>query len=119
MIDTIIEDTKKTMAVLQTEENGAQAAYEKFHKNANGALDALTSEITTLTHQKGDLEAEKAQNEVDLADTQHERDDSHTAYESKKQTCKFLMDNFEIMQTAKKEEVAALNEAKAFLNGMQ
>lgn len=119
MIDTIIEDTKKNMAVLQTEENAAQAAYEKFHKNANDALDALNSEITTLTHQKGDLEAEKAQNEVDLADTQHERDDSHTAYEAKKSSCKFLMDNFEIMQKAKKEEVAALNEAKAFLNGMQ
>jgi len=119
MIDTVIEDTKKNVAVLATEENAAQTAYEKFHKNANEAIDALVSEITTLTHQKGDLEAEIAQNDVDLADTQHEHADQTTAYEAKKSACKFLMDNFTVMQDAKKQEIEALNEAKAFLNGMQ
>jgi len=29
------------------------------------------------------------------------------------------MDNFEIMQNAKKTEIEALNEAKAFLKGMK
>jgi len=119
MMDMIIEDTKKNMAVLQTEENAAQKSYEKFHKDANDALDALASEITSLTHQTGDLEAEIATNDVDLKNTQHERDDSATALDAKKSTCKFLMDNFTIMQDAKKQEIEALNEAKAFLNGMQ
>lgn len=119
MLDDIIDDTQKAVQVAQAEENAAQKDYETFQKDSNDSLDALAAENATLKGQKGDAEADMAATNEDLANEIQSAMDQETALNARKEGCKFLMDNFEVMQNAKKTEIEALNEAKAFLKGMQ
>jgi len=119
MIDEIVGDTQKAIEVGQAEENAAQKDYEAFMKDSNDSLDALAAETATLKGQKGDAEADMAATNEDLSNELKSAQDQETALNARKEGCKFLMDNFEIMQNAKKTEIEALNEAKAFLKGMK
>lgn len=119
MLDEIIGDTQKAVEVGMAEEKAAQTDYEKFQKDSNDSLDALASETAQLKGQKGDAEADLASTTEDLGNEIKSAQDQETALNARKSGCKFLMDNFETMQSAKKTEIEALNEAKAFLKGMQ
>ncbi len=119
MLDDIIADTQKAVEVAQATENAAQADYEKFQKDSNDTLDALAKETATMKGQKGDAEADLATTNEELSNEIQNAQDQETALNARKEGCKFLMDNFDIMQNAKKTEIEALNEAKAFLQGMK
>jgi len=119
MLDDIIGDTQKAIEVAQATENAAQKDYETFQKDSNDTLDALAKETATLKGQKGDAEADLAATNEDLSNEIQNAQDQETALNARKEACKFLMDNFDVMQNAKKTEIEALNEAKAFLKGMK
>jgi len=119
MIDQIVGDTEKDIAVLQSTETAAQAEYEKYVKTSNDTLDALEQEKSDLDGQKADAEKDEATTTVDLGNAVTDQGNQQTALDAKKSECKFLMDNFDVKQKACADEIEAMNEAKAFLKGMQ
>lgn len=119
MLQELIGDTQKSIEVAQATENAAQKDYETFQKDSNDSLDALASETAQMKGQKGDAEADLASTNEDLSNEIQSAQDQDTALNARKVECKFLLDNFEVMQNAKTQEIEALNEAMAFLKGMK
>merc|ERR1719491_2783412 len=88
MIEQIISDAKAMEAEAIRSEEDAQKAYEDFVK-AKKAKDSVVIELEQLANYKAKLH----------------------------QSCDFVLDNFDLRQTARDEEVEAIRQAKAILSG--
>jgi len=117
LLQSIIDDTKSMEAETTRDETESQAAYEAFVKDSNASIAAKTKEVVDKSEAKakaeGELvEAKEKKDELTL-DLEHL---ANTLAELK-QDCDFTMENFELRQTARDEEVEALKQAKAILSG--
>merc|ERR1719313_2833256 len=117
LIEQVIADAKKMMAEAIRDEEDAQTAYEDFVKDSNAEIDAWTKEIIDKTDAKAkaEIELSAAEDELDavVADLGHLSDYNTQLHTS----CDFVLKNFDIRQTARSQEVAALKQAKAILSG--
>jgi len=117
LIDQIIDDTEKMYADSVRAEEQQQKAYEREVNSASDSIqandDSITHKRVALTDANDDLvHAEGARNSVDsnlnaLAQTESQ---VHAS-------CDFLLKNFDVTQGARAEEIQALRDAKAILNG--
>merc|ERR1719183_1225037 len=117
MIEKLIYDTKDITAKSKKSEGEAQAAYEALVADTNASVADLAKEITSKTQQR-------AQAKKDLSSTQGDRADAITELENLGKyngdlhgECDYVMKNFGIRQSARAEEVEALQQAKQILNG--
>merc|ERR1719316_1658350 len=117
MIEQIVEDSKKLETEAVAAEKQAQADYEAFVKDSNALIADLTASIEEKTKAiaAADLEMETAKGDHESAVTELEnlanvKQDLHSE-------CDFVMDNFEIRQKARLQEMEAIAEAKQILNG--
>merc|ERR1719343_155459 len=117
LLQQIINDAKAMEAETIRSEEDAQKAYEDFVKETNGSIEAKSKEIV-------DKSEIKAKSESELVDTKEAKEATMLELEQLsnynaelKQSCDFVMKNFEVRQTARDEEVEALRQAKAILSG--
>merc|ERR1719235_1349314 len=117
MIEQIVEDSKKLETEAVAAEKQAQADYEGFVKDSNALIADLTASIEEKTKAiaAADLEMESAKSDHESAVTELEslaniKQDLHSE-------CDFVLDNFEIRQKARLQEMEAIAEAKQILNG--
>merc|ERR1719159_1078374 len=90
-------------------EADAQAAYETFTKDSTASIEAAQKSIASKTEELAKANAEKVQAEDDL---KHTIDDLLTLGEYGQQLhkqCDFLINNFNLRQQARTEEIEALN----------
>merc|ERR1719281_2412987 len=106
LIAMIIEDAKREEAELVLSEQDAQEAYAGFVQETNKCLAACETSISEKTESKSAADAVEAE----LTSLKDLNIGLHA-------DCDFLLENFEIRQTARKEEMDAIVEAKAILSG--
>jgi chromosome segregation ATPase len=117
MIKTIIGDAKKAEADAIRGESDAQTAYESFVKETNASIEAKGKDIANKSETKAGLEGDLVQAQESLASTNGDLDDLAKYNAELHASCDFVQENFEIRQTGRDEEVAALRQAKAILSG--
>merc|ERR1719352_1031394 len=117
MIQQIINDAKATEAEAIRSEEDAQKAYEDFVKDTNGSIEAKSKDIVNKSESK-------AKDESDLVEAKKNKEavmlelEQLANYKAElHSSCDFVMNNFEIRQTARDEEIEALKQAKAILSG--
>jgi len=117
MIEQIIGETKTMEADAIKAETDAQKAYETYVKDTNASIEEKTREITNKT-------GEKAEAEVDLTAMQEARTTALNEQQELKneeadlhKSCDFLMQNFDVRQSALDQEMESLLEAKSVLTG--
>merc|ERR1719183_508569 len=117
MIKTIIADAKHAENDAIRGEEDAQKAYESFIKEGNASIEMKTKDIANKSETKAGLEEDLVNANEKLAATNGDLDDLAKYNAELHASCDFVMKNFEIRQTGRDEEVAALRQAKAILSG--
>merc|ERR1719265_2517770 len=117
LISKIIEDAQSEEAELVVDEQNAQEAYASFVEETNSCLAACQKSITEKSEAKSAAEAAKSETEKALLAVEGELTSLKDLNIGLHQDCDFLLENFEIRQTARKQEMDAIVEAKAILSG--
>jgi len=119
MITQILTDAQQLEKDAVHDEQDAQSAYETFVKDSNGAIEMKQRDITNKSEQKAKAEADLTQSNQDLAGENTELAQLAQYAQQLHTACDFVVNNFEIRQAARDQEVDALDQAKAILSGMQ
>jgi len=117
MIEQIISDAQAMEAETIRAEEDAQKAYEDFVKETNASIEAKSEEIVNKSEEKGKKEVELVETKEAKEATMLELEQLSNYNAELHESCDFVMKNFELRQTARDEEVEALNQAKAILSG--
>lgn len=118
MINKIISDAEQEQALGINTENSQQASYEKVVKEMNLTVDANNAEILDKTAVKADKSVKKNETETSLEDNTNNLVTKNDALSTAKADSDFLIKNFDLRQEHATNEIEALKEAKAFLQGM-
>jgi seryl-tRNA synthetase len=117
MIEQIILDAKHMEDMASQDEGEAVKAYQAFVKETDESVAAKGAEVVAKSE-------EKAKAEGDLVEAKQEREEVLLKLEELAnynvelhQTCDFVMKNFDLRQQARSEEIEALRQAKAILDG--
>lgn len=117
MLQSILDDAAALEGEARAAEEDAQYTYETFTKDTNAAIEANLRSIVDSTAAKANAEGMLAETKQGTSSVTKELE-YLASYKSQLHTsCDFVMDNFEIRQTARDEEVEALRQAKAILSG--
>jgi len=117
MMQHVIDESKEVEANAVKAESDAQEAYEQFQKDSNGSINALNKSITDKEAAVGKADAEKIRAKEDLKSLTADIKSLGGLKRQLHSQCDFLLKNFEVRQSARTEEIEALEEAKAFMNG--
>jgi len=112
MIEEIVADSKKLEMQALGDEQASQAAYEGYIKDSNKAITSATTDIANKADAKAKADQALAEADGDLKstiDTILKLGDMATEIHNQ---CDFLLKNFEERQSARTEEIDALNQAK-------
>jgi len=117
MIEQIISDAQTLEKDCIKAEGDAQKAYESFVKDTNNALTVAERTQADKSEEKALAEADKVTadkaHEAATSEQQqniNENADLHTA-------CDFLVGNFDLRQSTMNQEIEAIEQAKAVVNG--
>merc|ERR1719169_152800 len=117
LIENVIEDAAKMEEDAMKAETDAQAAYVEFITNSNAAIKGDKDAIAMKTEQKTQTIADK---ETAEADRNSALKDAENLYKTKAdlhQMCDFLIENFDVRQQARIDEMEALEESKQMFHG--
>jgi hypothetical protein len=117
LIENVIEDAEKMEKDAMTAETDAQAAYVEFITNSNAAIKGDKDAVAMKTEQKTQTIADK---ETSEADRNAALKDAENLYKTKAdlhQMCDFLIENFDVRQQARTEEMEALSQSKQLFHG--
>merc|ERR1719271_1398459 len=113
----IIEDAKAMEAEAIKGEEDAQAAYEALVKDTNASINQKAKERIDKSAIKAKTEQDKVDAEANLDSVNGELDELANYKAELHKSCDYVLNNFDIRQTARDEEVEALKQAKAILSG--
>merc|ERR1719335_313093 len=119
MIEEIISDSKESEMELLKSEQDATTAYEEFTKNTNTGVADRQKAIVTATDNKAGADKELVQVKEDISATLTELEKLAEYNQQLHKSCDFVLKNFDIRQTARGEEIEALQQAKSILSGAQ
>merc|ERR1719183_1436345 len=117
MFEKLIGEAQTMTADANKSENEAQAAYEQTIADTNTNVAALQKEIVTKTKAKAQASKEKKQTGQDIIETVKELEGLSKTLAGLHGECDYVLKNFEVRQTARGEEIEALQQAKSVLNG--
>ena len=118
MIEQIIADAKAMEAEAIRAEEDAQKAYEDFVKETNASIEAESEDIVK-SESKPKAEAELVEYKKSKEATMLELEQLSNTSAQLHQIYHFVMQNSELRQTARNEEVEALTQSKAILSGVK
>jgi len=117
LIDKLKRDLEKDVAEAEFDEEDAQKEYERFMSDSVTKRTADSKSITEKEAQKAELEADlmgakdlKGTKTTELMSTQEYISQLHGS-------CDFMIQNYDLRREARANEVDALKNAKAVLNG--
>jgi len=117
LLEKIIQDAEAADAEAVAGEQKSQQAYATFVANTNEMLDSYEKSIAGKTEAKDKAEADKLTTGQDLASTDVALGDLKDENKALHLSCDYLLKNSNIRQTARQEEVEAIQEAKSILSG--
>jgi hypothetical protein len=117
MIEQIISDAATMEKDAIKAETDAQKAYESFVKETNASIEAKTRDITNKSEEKAEKEADKVAAETSKATALNEQQELMNQNADLHKSCDFLLENFELRQTALEQEMESLEQVKAVLHG--
>jgi len=117
MIQQIIDDAKAMETEATRSEEDSQKAYEDFVQETNASIEKKTTSVTNLSDTKakaeGSLVESKESKESVLLVLETLANENAELHGS----CDFVMQNFDLRQAARDQEVEALGQAKSILSG--
>merc|ERR1719359_1734284 len=119
MIQEIIDEAKTMENDAIRAENDSQAAYESFTKNSNASIKALMQAVRDKSEKKATAEAELVAAKSGIQKTLKDLESLATYKGTLHASCDFVMDNFDVRQEKRAQEMEALSQAKAILSGAQ
>merc|ERR1719313_2367807 len=117
MLKQIIAEAKQLEADAIKAETDSQKAYEAFVKDTNASIEEKNRDITNKSAEKTQAEADKTAAEQDLEAANNEQQQNKNENADLHKSCDFTLNNFDIRQEARDQEVEALRQAKAILSG--
>merc|ERR1719243_464765 len=117
MIQEIIDESKTMEMDALKAEGDSQAAYESFTKNGNAAIKALLTAITNKTEKKATASAELTYSKESLSKTLKDLEALNTYKGTLHASCDFVLDNFDVRQEKRADEIEALRQAMDILSG--
>jgi len=117
MIQGVIDDSKKTEAEAIAAEQDGQTAYENFMKASNKSITEASKAINNMSEELAKSQEEHVLTKEGLAAVNQELSDLHDTDMSLHKDCDFLLQNFDVRQAARADEVDSMNEAKNILSG--
>lgn len=117
MMETIMADSKKLENEARAGEEDAQAEYEGFMKDSNKSIKEYQHSIVNMSENKAKAEETLELAKTDLSDTLTTLESLNSMLGDLKQSCDFMLENFDARQDARANEIEALREAKAILSG--
>merc|ERR1719316_832610 len=117
MMQGIIDDAKAMEAECIRAEEKAQKDYENFTKDTTDSIDKKNTEIETKTEDKAKAEQDLVQAKKDLDATITELENLYNEEADLHKECDFLIENFEISQAAREEEMESLKQANQIFSG--
>jgi chromosome segregation ATPase len=119
MLQEIISDSKESEMELIKSEQSAIAAYEEFIGNSNTGIADRQRATVNATENKAAADKELVQTKEDISATLTELEKLAEYNQQLHKSCDFVLKNFEVRQTARGEEIEALQQAKSILSGAQ
>mmetsp|Transcript_21750 Transcript_21750/g.39997 ORF Transcript_21750/g.39997 Transcript_21750/m.39997 type:complete len:696 (+) Transcript_21750:84-2171(+) len=117
MIQQIIDDANAMTAEAIKDEGEAVTAYAALVKDTNDSINAMSQEIVDKSETKAIAEGDLAEAKKDKADTVATLEELAAKNKELHDECDYVMENFDLRQTARDQEVEALKQAKAILSG--
>jgi len=117
MIEKLIGEAQTMTKDAQKAESEAQAAYETLIADTNGSVEALTKEVVTKTKNKAQATKDKQMTGQNIVDTVKELEGLNKYNGDLHEECDYTLKNFDVRQTARSQEVEALQQAKQILSG--
>jgi len=117
LIQQIIGDAKAMEAEAIRSEEDAQKAYEDFVKETNASIEAKSRDIVNKSESKAKAETALVDAQKAKAAVMLELEQLSNYNAELHQSCDFVLNNFDLRQAARDEEVEALRQAKAILSG--
>jgi len=117
MIQQIIEDSKALEAEAVAGETEAQASYEKFVKDSNGVIKALSDSAASKTSSSAAAKEDMEQAKSDLDSANGELESLSLTEGNLHGECDWVLKNFAARQQARLDEMEAIGQAKSILSG--
>merc|ERR1719159_2293440 len=117
LIENVIEDAEDMEKDAMTAETDAQAAYVEFITNSKAAIKGDKDAVAMKTEQKTQTIADKETSEADRAAALKDAENLYKTKADLHQACDFLIENFDVRQQARTEEMEALEESKHLFHG--
>merc|ERR1719215_105568 len=119
LMEQIVEDSKQVEKDAEADENSNQVNYMKFVNDAKETVDLLNQAISDKSDKKTMAQAELAQVKSHEDSTQEALSDLHDVVVDLHKQFDFTLQNFDIRQKARLQEIESIQNAKAYLSGMQ
>merc|ERR1712238_512814 len=117
LIQQIITDAKAMEKEAIRAEEDATRAYEGFVMETNASIETKARAIVTKSAARGKAEAELVATKKARATVVEELEQLSNYNAQLHESCDYTLKNFDLRQTARDEEVEALQQAKAILSG--
>lgn len=117
ILDMVAGDIKNDVAKAKSEEDEAQAEYEKLKADLEAEVEATEKAITAYKEDKADREKKIEEEKEARAGDKESLDSKVELYKGMKPGCDFLLVNFDVRTKARQTEVDGLQKAKAILQG--
>jgi len=117
LLEMIIKESAAEEKQAAEDEQEAQHDYEAFMKDSSVTVNALTDEITDRSGELAKADGEKAMAETDLANTKGDILNLGVQNRQLHRQCDYLLDNYDVRQSARADEIDSLENAKAMFSG--
>jgi len=117
LIDTLVQDLKKTVTEMKQEEKDSQFEYEQFMKDSSEKHAADAKAISVKESAKAENEGEVQKQHKGLKMTIAEANANYEYLRGLHKQCDWLLKNHGVRQKARSAEIDSLRKAKAVLSG--
>merc|ERR1719162_2467452 len=111
MLEFILSETQKEQSTAHADEEKAQHTYEDSMTTLTGEQAAAEKSIVNLQETLATKEKELLDDREELKDTTKDKESIEVYLEKIKPGCDFITKNFDLRETNRKTEAAALNKA--------
>merc|ERR1719262_1299098 len=117
MIETIVEDSKRSESEASSAEQAAHQGYEEFITDSNKSIKTKSEDIMNKQNEVAKSDQEKTITESDKKSADDKLESLAELERGLHGRCDFLVKNFDERQASLSQEVEALQQSTAILSG--
>lgn len=118
LLNKVLQDSQTMESEAIKGEENAQSAYEDFMKQSNTMIIQTTQGITDMTESRARDKSDLSMAQTDFKQTMAQLQGLYDEAGALHKSCDYLLKNFELRQSARSDEIDALNQAKSILSGL-